>query len=561
MYAGACADSSSPISLIELMNIDMKTLFGKIAAPSGLLKTAPHLMDTDGHRFFVFSIENPSVFIRVHLTRRQPSGRPKKNTCIHYLKKLSTFSFALLALCFALSCSSSTSHVIKSKSSPDPRFKSYEKILMRELRNELAQRHKEGFPNILKGSSGTYVYDTKKQEYVLRKRALSKTELRVLAGKKPSSSPHHSKARYRSYKRIAMRELRNDLAQRRKEGFPNLVEGPSGPYIYDTEKQEYILDQRLIGRRKTEGLNKNEYVLRGSLSRDSLLTSRPLPLSPKLRALKKTAPPLAEKYQKENREPPNRLTYKSQAYLWDSEALSYGLVKEKASPEIEPRLLASKKPSPPVSTKPPQAKAPPPVPTKPPQARASAPVPRKPPQTATAIPIPTKPPQARASAPVSTKPSQTATAIPIPTKPPQAVASAPALPKTTASQAKAKPIARKKRQAVSRVKRNLSKEDAAILLYKIDKALKEHSKEDTDVRDFLVRAYRRYYRKDKLSVEDARRIMGLGLAYRGSLKAIMRCMKRQYPEVHMRHYAFSKIFKITRHEAKKVFAVYGGNGS
>ena len=118
-YAAICADSSSPISLIELMNIDMKTLFGKIAAPSGLLKTAPHLMDTDGHRFFVFSIENPSVFIRVHLTRRQPSGRPKKNTCIHYLKKLSTFSFALLALCFALSCSSSTSQ-IKSKPSLNP---------------------------------------------------------------------------------------------------------------------------------------------------------------------------------------------------------------------------------------------------------------------------------------------------------------------------------------------------------------------------------------------------------------------------------------------------------
>ena len=99
------------------------------------------------------------------------------------------------------------------------------------------------------------------------------------------------------------------------------------------------------------------------------------------------------------------------------------------------------------------------------------------------------------------------------------------------------------------------------LLGKIDEALKKHSREDTDVRDFLVRAYRRYYRKDKLSVEDARRIMGIGLAYRGSLQAIMRCMKRQYPEVHMRHYAFSKIFKMTRHEAKKVFAVYGKNGS
>ena len=99
------------------------------------------------------------------------------------------------------------------------------------------------------------------------------------------------------------------------------------------------------------------------------------------------------------------------------------------------------------------------------------------------------------------------------------------------------------------------------LLGKIDAALKKHSREDTDVRDFLVRAYLRYYHKDKLSVEDARQIMQLGLAYRGSLQAIMRCMKRQYPEVHMRHYAFGKIFKMTRHEAKKVFAVYGKNGS
>ena len=99
------------------------------------------------------------------------------------------------------------------------------------------------------------------------------------------------------------------------------------------------------------------------------------------------------------------------------------------------------------------------------------------------------------------------------------------------------------------------------LLGKIDAALKKHSREDTDVRDFLVRAYLRYYHKDKLSVEDARQIMQLGLAYRGSLQAILKNMKREFDETPMRHYVFGKIFKITRHEAKKVFAVYGKNGT
>ena len=74
--------------------------------------------------------------------------------------------------------------------------------------------------------------------------------------------------------------------------------------------------------------------------------------------------------------------------------------------------------------------------------------------------------------------------------------------------------------------------------------------------DFLVRAYQRYYRKDKLSRQEAIDLMRIGLAYRGSLKAILKNMKREFKERPMRHYVFGKLFNISRHEAKKIFAVY-----
>ena len=71
---------------------------------------------------------------------------------------------------------------------------------------------------------------------------------------------------------------------------------------------------------------------------------KPAPLSPKLLALKKIDPLLAEKYQKEKKEPPDSLSHKSQNYLWDKKTLDYGLVKEKAKPApLSPKLQALKK--------------------------------------------------------------------------------------------------------------------------------------------------------------------------------------------------------------------------
>ena len=305
-----------------------------------------------------------------------PLLRPKKYM-YPLLKKLSTFSFALLALCFALSCSSSTSQ-IKSKSSL--KSKSYERIAMRELRKELAQRRKEGFPNILKGPSGTYVYDTKKQEYVLGKKPPSEAELRALAAQKAPSSahPHRSKVRAMSYKKTAMRELRNDLAQMSKKGFPNLIEGLSGPHVWDRKKREYVLDQELLEWRKTKGLregwNKDKYVLRGRLRKSPALALKPTPLTP-------------------------------------------------STPSIEAKPLASKTPSPPTPSieKSPQLRKPPPIPPKAPQAAKPVTVPTKPPQTAKPATVPTKPPQTAKPATVPTNPPQTAVAVP-------------ALPKATASQ-------------------------------------------------------------------------------------------------------------------------------
>ena len=169
---------------------------------------------------------------------------------------------------------------------------------MGELRKELAQRRKEGFPKVLKGLSGTYIYDTKKQEYVLGKKPPSKAELRALAAQSSSSSAYHSKARARSYRKTAMRELRKKLAQRSKESFPNLVEVPSGPYVYDTEKQQYVLDPYLLEERKIEGLSqgldKDKYILKGTLNRGRALASKPTPTpTPSTPSIK--AKPLASK--------------------------------------------------------------------------------------------------------------------------------------------------------------------------------------------------------------------------------------------------------------------------
>ena len=315
-------------------------------------------------------------FQRASSSEAQPSGRPKRYLYPPLLSLVWVFLFSL-------SCSSSTSQI---KSKPSLKSKSYEKLAMRELREELAQRRKEGFPNLLKGPSGTYVYDTKKQKYVLRKK-LSPPELRALASKKLSSSPHHVKSKSKSYRKTAMRELRDDLIERRKEGFPNLVEAPSGPHTWNTKKQEYLLDQRLLERRRAKGLsyglNKNKYILRGSLKRGPRLAS------------KKPSPPA-----------------------------SIEAPQARASAPVSPKPPQARA-STPVSPKPPQAARPAPVPTKPSQAARPAPVPTKPSQTARSAPVSPKPSQAARSAPVSPKPSQAARSAPVSPKPSQAARSAP----------------------------------------------------------------------------------------------------------------------------------------
>ena len=64
-----------------------------------------------------------------------------------------------------------------------------------------------------------------------------------------------------------------------------------------------------------------------------------------------------------------------------------------------------------------------------------------------------------------------------------------------------------------------------------------------DVTDFLVRSYQRYYRKKKLSPEQARNLMQKGIAHPGSLEAIVKNMKREFPKAPIRYYSFSKIFR------------------
>ena len=49
-------------------------------------------------------------------------------------------------------------------------------------------------------------------------------------------------------------------------------------------------------------------------------------------------------------------------------------------------------------------------------------------------------------------------------------------------------------------------------------------------------------------------LMQKGLAHPGSLAAIMRNMKREFPEEPIRYYSFSKIFGITRSQARLLFS-------
>ena len=102
----------------------------------------------------------------------------------------------------------------------------------------------------------------------------------------------------------------------------------------------------------------------------------------------------------------------------------------------------------------------------------------------------------------------------------------------------------------SSLTKSLGSEKATLLLETLDRNLKKYAEQKSDTTEFLVRSYQRYYRKRKLDSAKAKLLMQKGIHYSGSLKAIVKNIKREYREAPVRSYSFSKIFRIPRSQAK-----------
>ena len=92
------------------------------------------------------------------------------------------------------------------------------------------------------------------------------------------------------------------------------------------------------------------------------------------------------------------------------------------------------------------------------------------------------------------------------------------------------------------------------LLEKIDRSLKEHAEKGSEFRSFLVRSYQRQRPKKDLSFQDAQALMRKGIYRPGSLKAILRNIKREFKKKPLESYSLSKLFGISRSNAKFILS-------
>ena len=416
---------------------------------------------------------------------------------------------------------------------------------LRKLDPALARKYQnKKAPAFVRHRSKSYVWHEKAGEYKAPRFGKKRKPSRSKTALSPKKRSGDSKSASLSPKLRSLKRIAPSLAQkyqREKKEPPAFLKHESRSYVWNEKDGEYKVP-RFGKKRKPKSLASKK-------------------LSPKLRSLKKIAPLLAEKYQRENKEPPAFLKHESKRYvwnakdgeykvpgfrvprlekvkpkryLWDRQAQDYGYVREDAEPTyFSPKLQSLKKIAPPLAEK---------------YEKAS----REPPDRLT-----------YKSQNYLWNPGAVKYNLVKKKSRPKPLASA-SIPKVSrlgvspSIPAKVKPVTRKKRRtAPARPrKQRLGNLEAGRLLNKIDEALKKHSKKKGDVLDFLVRAYQRYYRKDRLSRQEAIDLMRIGLAYRGSLKAILKNMKREFKERPMRHYVFGKLFNISRHEAKKIFAVY-----
>ena len=306
-----------------------------------------------------------------------------------------------------------------------------------------------------------------------------------------------------SRKLKALAKIDPKLAQKYKDGEePAFVRHNNKNYVWDIKSSQYK-DTSVKGK-----------IIKKAPPKE-IAKKPPLPLSPKLQSLKKIAPALARKYQEQKKEPPYALKYNSKIYLWDNDTKEYRSSKKKLSLKAKPKAVPDSASN--LDTVKPE---------KPGGGLKAAPL--------ASIPVPLPVPLLQV-APVIAKPK--------PIKKPKPVKKKTIQPPSNSFNIR------------SSLAKRLGPHKASALIAIIDRRVKKYSiQQRSDVTSFLVRSYQRYYRKGKLSPKQAIELMQKGLAHPGSLEAIVRNMKREFPEEPIRNYSFSKIFHITRSQARLLFS-------
>ena len=228
------------------------------------------------------------------------------------------------------------------------------------------------------------------------------------------------------------------------------------------------------------------------------------------------------------------LKYNLKLYLWDIDTGEYLSSEKKLSLKVKPPPPLVKKAPPLISKAPalPQGDA---------QLEKDTVKPKKPGKGLQAAPVPPIAVLSLPSAPNISKPK-------------------PVKKKIIQDRPKPKPVKKKRiRRPSTNMRSALTKRlgphKTNAILFIIDSRIKVYSMQTkSDVKDFLVRSYQRYYRKRKLSPKQAVKLMQKGIAHPGSLEAIVKNMKREFPEAPIRNYSFSKIFSISRSQAKALFS-------
>ena len=163
--------------------------------------------------------------------------------------------------------------------------------------------------------------------------------------------------------------------------------------------------------------------------------------------------------------------------------------------------------------------------------------------------------------PSSTASSSPAPSYTAPATPPAASVSpsiAPVIPRAQTSKRRpqTRPSSASKGRGIrSALIQRLGSRKASVLLERIDRYLKRHAENKGDVTNFLVRSYQRHYRRKRLDSQEARRLMQKGSAYPGSLRAVVKNIKREYRKAPLRDYSLSKIFRIRRSQAKLLLSL------